>query len=467
MNTNLLELSNSNKLDDQFSNFSKNTVFTKDGVEVEKHSNKYIGHIFYDEVGNGYECLGYSPKLQDCVYRNVNTGIPVVGCVTGFYYNDPTKKALINNKLSELSNANKLDEEFSSYDASEHCGCGQYKVGCRATCAKNKLADAVEKAARDIKAAKDKLDAKVKKDLKDAFDKAKALKDKVDAKVKKDLKDAGKSIKATKKKMDDKVKKDFKKLISKLDQGQLLNKFNKVNPAMMAIRGAVISMLQINLLGIATGFGHMKDKSSPQWEKIKDKWYLIGGDPNKLNSNVDRGKTKKELLKAAVMKLMPKKHSFSGEYSNAGGGENIGTAVAVSAVLLGVATPILASMTPAGTVPAGWTGAGAAFLGAVSPMMKKFGQENGADPNALADIPPPTGIFPPELTDKDLDRVRLDANGNPMLDKDGYPIIEGDTIWGFTKPVFWTGAAVLGVTAALLILWGTGVFDKKTVKQLA
>ena len=69
------------------------TVFTKDGVEVEKGTNKYKGHIFYDEDGGKYKCLGYFPKLDDCVYENLQTGKEVVGCMDGFYFKDPTEKS--------------------------------------------------------------------------------------------------------------------------------------------------------------------------------------------------------------------------------------------------------------------------------------------------------------------------------------------------------------------------------------
>ena len=65
------------------------TVFTKDGVEVEKGTDKYKGHIFYHSDGVGYMCLGYFPNLDDCMYRNMETGTEVVGCMDGFYYNNP------------------------------------------------------------------------------------------------------------------------------------------------------------------------------------------------------------------------------------------------------------------------------------------------------------------------------------------------------------------------------------------
>ncbi len=68
-------------------------VFTKDGVEVKKASNKYRGHVFFDADGLQYKCLGYFPKLGDCVYLNIKTNTEVVGCMDGFYFNDPTKMA--------------------------------------------------------------------------------------------------------------------------------------------------------------------------------------------------------------------------------------------------------------------------------------------------------------------------------------------------------------------------------------
>src|SRR3972149_6935508 len=34
-------------------------VLTKDGIEVERKSDSNKGHIFYDEDGNGFQCIGY------------------------------------------------------------------------------------------------------------------------------------------------------------------------------------------------------------------------------------------------------------------------------------------------------------------------------------------------------------------------------------------------------------------------
>ena len=70
----------------------KNSVLTKDGVKVEKRSNKYKGHIFYDEKGGSYQCLGFYPKFDECVYLDLQTGKHVVGCMDGFYFSNPIKK---------------------------------------------------------------------------------------------------------------------------------------------------------------------------------------------------------------------------------------------------------------------------------------------------------------------------------------------------------------------------------------
>ena len=79
--------------------FKNPTVKTKDGVTVKKGSDEYKGHIFYDEKGVGYECMGYFPKLDDCVYKNLETGNEVVGCMDGFYFENPAVNEQIRNKF--------------------------------------------------------------------------------------------------------------------------------------------------------------------------------------------------------------------------------------------------------------------------------------------------------------------------------------------------------------------------------
>ncbi len=129
--------------------------------------------------------------------------------------------------------------------------------------------------------------------------------------LKKAVRDAGKSIKSEGKKTGKKIEKKLppkvQKFVDKNEGGVLAHKVNQYNPATLAVRGAVISMLQSNLLGIATSFGIMRDAKSKQWNDILQKWWIIGGDKDKLNSNVDRGKNKKPFLKDVVEKFKKNK----------------------------------------------------------------------------------------------------------------------------------------------------------------
>ena len=68
-------------------------IYTKDGVKLNRKSDKNKGHIFYDESGNKFKCLGHNEKLDDCVYLNMQTQKEVVGCLKGFYYNNPLQMA--------------------------------------------------------------------------------------------------------------------------------------------------------------------------------------------------------------------------------------------------------------------------------------------------------------------------------------------------------------------------------------
>lgn len=68
---------------------------TKDGVAVETNTDKEKDHIFYDEQGNQYKCLGYNSTIEEATYLDVKNNTEVTGCMCGFYYNDPTIAAAI------------------------------------------------------------------------------------------------------------------------------------------------------------------------------------------------------------------------------------------------------------------------------------------------------------------------------------------------------------------------------------
>ncbi len=274
-------------------------------------------------------------------------------------------------------------------------------------------------------------------------------------KLKKIFRDAGKSIKSEGKKVGKKIESKLppklEKFVKKNEGGVLAHKVNKYNPAMMAVRGAIISMLDINLFGIATAFGLMKDASdtgkSKHWDGILQKWWIIGGEKNKLNSNIIRGRGKKDRVGDLLKKFQKgkKKNSFDGSYSNAGG-KNAGSIVAGAATLLGTASSVLIAI-PETTVTkaaAAWTGVGAGFLGTVSPMMKGFAKDNGATPQELAEIPeaPASSTpFPPPPTIADIKKAAE----------------EDDKIMGIPQTGFWIGVGLI----AVLVIGGIAMHKKK------
>src|ERR1017187_6913872 len=99
----------------------KETVFTKDGVELEKQSNKYKGRTFYDENGGAYKCKGYSKRLGDCIYTDMQKNIDVVGCVSGFYYKNPIKK-MKTKKLAKGGPINDVKEEWDHATVNQRVG---------------------------------------------------------------------------------------------------------------------------------------------------------------------------------------------------------------------------------------------------------------------------------------------------------------------------------------------------------
>lgn len=97
-------------------------VFTKDGVELDKKSNKYRGHTFYCDLGKKFKCKGYNEKLDDCTYTN-EAGTEVVGCVSGFYYNKP-KKMKTGGKLPDSTEIQTLifeKDKFTKTQAKNWC----------------------------------------------------------------------------------------------------------------------------------------------------------------------------------------------------------------------------------------------------------------------------------------------------------------------------------------------------------
>lgn len=202
-----------------------------------------------------------------------------------------------------------------------------------------------------------------------------------------------------------------------------IHAINKFNPATLALRGAMLSVINLNIVDIAHAMSLIKDEKGTHWAEIQMKWWMWGGDKKHLDRAVDKGKNKKPLFKKIVEKRLKKKHGFDG-YSNAAGkGANTaGNIVAVSAALMGTAAGILASLPPepATKTAAGILGASSGGFGAMSPILKSYAKQKGADAEKLAAIPPPPmgnknpdniPVIPP--TDKEtLDKVSKEMEKN-------------------------------------------------------
>lgn len=161
------------------------------------------------------------------------------------------------------------------------------------------------------------------------------------------------------------------------------------------VRGAFLSILDLNLVGIATSFKHVKDdKDQTHWNKILASWKNgFQGDDTKLANAVEIGAKKKELFK----NLFHHKNA-DGSFS-VDAGSDVGKSVNETAGALAAITPILAAA-PDPTVSkaaAGWTGIAGAALKVIQPILKGFAQSKGVPTTQLAPdfVPPPPGSTAP------------------------------------------------------------------------
>ena len=255
------------------------------------------------------------------------------------------------------------------------------------------------------------------------------------------------------------IKKEEKKLYSKSDIRK--HSINKFNPVLVTMRGAILGLLNMNMVGIATAFAIIKDApDKSHWTQIEKKFFDWGGEPKiHLDAAVEKGKKKKPFLKDIIEKFSKHKHKhgFDG-YSYADGGMNTaGNVVGGAATLMGTAAGVMALLpdpdpaTKSATeVAAGYLGVGSAGFGAMSPILKSFAALNGATPATVDAIPPPpTGqnnpdnipVVPP--TDPTIAAKVAEEETQQTKQNDAPP--DDGKIIGLTKPVFFIGvAAVIG-----------------------
>lgn len=144
---------------------------------------------------------------------------------------------------------------------------------------------------------------------------------------KKDCKEKFKRGEINKSQLQDCIKKERKEKRAEIKDagGNLLGRTwratAKVNPVLLASRGSVLALLDMNAFGFSTRLAPalLPDDKSKElfkpdaiikakkgWEKVSRAWKNLGGDPNKLKSNALKGYNKKPLKVA-------RKSSFEGE----------------------------------------------------------------------------------------------------------------------------------------------------------
>jgi len=240
------------------------------------------------------------------------------------------------------------------------------------------------------------------------------------AKAQKAISDAKKNISQT-------TKDAFKSVKDKLDGGKGVHAANKINPVFITTRGALLGMLSANVFGTATNMYEIKrDKNQKYWNDIMQKFWMWGGEKNKIAEAVEKGKNKKPIGQSVMDKLIKQKYGIDGYYNAEGkGAQNAGITLGVTAALGGGTAAILAT-NPATAAAAPFVAGGSAALAAMSPIFMAYGRDKGAKEAELAPV--------------------VEAKTNP----DNIPInvpadisIEDDTILGMPKVAFWIGVSAI------------------------
>lgn len=256
--------------------------------------------------------------------------------------------------------------------------------------------------------------------IRDAFNKAKRDRDALIERAKKASGEAKKKLEKDIEEAKKKVRIGGK---AQLDFNCALNKIPLAVPRLGVLAGA-----RVNLWGMATrmypaliseeeakrrNFSlENRKKALAGWEKAKKIWYNVGGcaDLNALEKAIKMGYDKPVFKTKKVKERQEKENAFDGQsFSNADAG------VSEALIIGGVA--IITSI-----------------IGAIA--------SSGASKNPYTDKSIDTsGMYEPPLTpeqQRELDELdEMDSTGD-------------DTIWGISKPVFYTGVTITGV----LLLWG-------------
>lgn len=223
-----------------------------------------------------------------------------------------------------------------------------------------------------------------------------------------------------------------------LGGGVALHALNKFNPLMLIARGATISIIALNVVGIASALYEVKKGSQKRWDEILQKWWLLGGEKDKFDEFVT-GAYKKDKL---FISLIGKK-GFDGNYSYAEGETSPAQIVLYSATALTVITSILAVFPdPTSKAVALWTGASAGVFGALGGILKGFAKDKGASDKETSKIPDKE-IPPPPIPEKEAELAQIQAEVNLLKSQGTLPT--GDTPQG-TAPRGLTKAEADAIT---------------------
>ena len=271
--------------------------------------------------------------------------------------------------------------------------------------------------------------------------------------LKKKISDAGKNIKEG-------IKDAGKNIKEKLDGGKGVHAFNKVSPTFIALRGSLLSMINLNLFGIATNLYQIKsDSNQKYWNDILQKFWMWGGDKEKFSKSVEKGNIKKQLAKDVIDKISAKKYGFNSyNYADGKGAENAGIALKVIAGV-GAATATALTFIPQTTAIAPFVGVGSAGLGAMSPIFDAYAKSKGV---SQVEIDKSDEISP-TITDEQLKKIAEDIKDKvtPYVDENNESDnqIDNDKILGMSK-----GLAI-GLGIAVLAIGGFIVYKKFIAKK--
>jgi len=139
-------------------------------------------------------------------------------------------------------------------------------------------------------------------------------------KLKKAFRDAGKYISDT-------AKKAGKKIGDKYGGGIAVHAANKINPVFIGLRGGMKSLLKNNVMGLAKSFSLIKETDSAQWDRLRQKFWMWGGDKNNFDKAVEAGKNKKPLMKPLLDKLRKSKGGDDQEEAPSSKGQEVARSI--------------------------------------------------------------------------------------------------------------------------------------------